>query len=116
MPLQIIGQTPAIPVGVRSCSCTCARVSEPVAVCVRRKGRLTVGRYTLCVLYIPLVQAGVAHPRKLPPHEGPSGLVYTSLLRVPFRPPFTPFLRSPFVFFSLYFAFAFVHPSFLLQA
>lgn len=64
-----------------------------------------MGRYTLRVLYIPLVQVGVAHPRKLPPHEGPPGLVYTSLLRVPFRPlspPFsllaTLFLPSPHFF------------------
>lgn len=72
-----------------------------------------MGRYTLRVLYIPLVQVGVAHPRKLPPHEGPPGLVYTSLLRVPFRPlslcsPRCSSLRHTFFPFVL----PNVHPSF----
>lgn len=72
-----------------------------------------MGRYTLRVLYIPLVQVGVAHPRKLLPHGGPPGLVYTSLLRVPFRPlslcsPRCSSLRHTFFPFVL----PSVHPSF----
>lgn len=92
MPLQIIGQTPRPSVGVRSFVWLCVCL-EPFVL--RVEGSADSGTlHALRTVYSVDAGRGGAPPKTTAPREDPLGLVYTSLLRVPFLSPLSLFLFS----------------------